>query len=43
MADANVSVMADRTPTTVAIVLLRITGLAEGTDISLDLRVFGND
>jgi hypothetical protein len=33
MADVNVSVMADRTPTTVAIVRLRITGPTEGTDI----------
>jgi hypothetical protein len=33
MVDVNVSVMADRTPTTVAIVRLRITGPTEGTDI----------
>ena len=38
MADVNVSVMADRTPTTAVIVRLRITGPAEGTDISSDLR-----
>lgn len=35
MADVNVSVMADRTPTTAAIVRLRIIGSAEGTDILL--------
>ena len=35
MADVNVSATADRTPTTVAIVRLRITGPAEGTDIFL--------
>lgn len=33
MADVNVSVMADRTPITVAIVRLRTTGPPEGTDI----------
>jgi hypothetical protein len=33
MADVNVSVMADRTPITVDIVLLRTTGPSEGTDI----------
>ncbi len=38
MADVNVSVMADRTPTTVAIVRLRIIGPAEGTDTSSDLK-----
>jgi len=38
MADVNVSVMADQTPITVDIVRLRITGPAEGTDISSDLR-----
>jgi hypothetical protein len=38
MADVNVSVMADRTPTTVAIVRPRITGPTEGTDIFSDLR-----
>jgi hypothetical protein len=32
MADVNVSVMADRTPITVAIVRLRTIGLSEGTD-----------
>jgi hypothetical protein len=32
MADVNVSVMADRTPITVAIVRLRITELPEGTE-----------
>jgi len=32
MADVNVSVMADRTPITVAIVRLRTIGLPEGTD-----------
>jgi hypothetical protein len=33
MADVNVSVMADRTLITVAIVRLRTTGPSEGTDI----------
>lgn len=33
MADVNVSVMADRTPITVAIVRLRTRGPYEGTDI----------
>jgi hypothetical protein len=33
MADVNVSVTADRTPTTVAIVRLHIRGRTEGTDI----------
>jgi hypothetical protein len=33
MADVNVSVMADRTPITVAIVRLRTTEPSEGTDI----------
>jgi hypothetical protein len=33
MADVNVSVMADRTPITVAIVRLLTTGPFEGTDI----------
>jgi hypothetical protein len=33
MVDVNVSVMADRTPITVAIVRLHTTGLQEGTDI----------
>jgi hypothetical protein len=37
MADVNVSVTADRTPTTVAIVRPRITGTAEGADISSEL------
>jgi hypothetical protein len=32
MADVNVSVMADRTPITVAIVLLRTIGHPEDTD-----------
>ncbi len=38
MADVSVSVTADRTLTIVAIVRHRITGPAEGTDISLGLR-----
>ena len=38
MADVNVSVMADRTPITVAIVRLRTTGPPEGTDIFLELK-----
>ena len=39
MADVNVSVMADRTPTTVDIVRLHILEQStEGTDISLNLR-----
>jgi hypothetical protein len=33
MADVNVSVMADRTPITVAIVRLRTTEPSEGNDI----------
>jgi hypothetical protein len=33
MADVNVSVMADRTPITVAIVRLLTTGPSEGTDV----------
>ena len=33
MADVNVSVMADRTPITVAIVRLLTIGLPEGTDM----------
>jgi hypothetical protein len=40
MADVNVSVTVDRTPTIVVIVLHRITGPAEDTDISSDLRDF---
>ena len=38
MADVNVSVMADRTPITVAIVHLHITGPSEGTDVFLLLE-----
>ncbi len=44
MADVNVSVMADRTPITVAIVRLRTTELAEGTETPFsELRVIRND
>jgi hypothetical protein len=37
-ANVNVSVMADRTPITVAIVRLRTAGSAEGTDIFFRVR-----
>lgn len=39
MADVNVSVMADRTPITVAIVRLRTIGLSEGTDNFFRVKV----
>jgi hypothetical protein len=39
MADVNVSVMADRTPITVAIVRLRTIGPSEGTDNFLRVKV----
>ena len=42
MADVNVSVMADRTPITVAIVRLRITGPSEGTDVFFFFRIKGS-
>ena len=39
MADVNVSVMADRTPITVAIVRLRTIELSEGTDNFFRVKV----
>ena len=43
MAHVNVSVMADRTPITVAIVRLRTIELFEGTEIFLGLRLCKNE
>jgi hypothetical protein len=43
MADVNVSVMADRTPTTVAIVRLHTIEPFEGTEIFSGLRLCKNE
>ena len=43
MADVNVSVMADRTPITVAIVRLRTTGPPEVLTSFSELRVIRNE
>ena len=43
MADVNVSVMADQTPITVAIVRLRTIELLEGTEIFSGLRLYKNE
>ena len=42
MADVNVSVMADRTPITVAIVCLHTIGLLEGTKTSFFFGLKGS-